>query len=139
MMSSDIFNTMSGGGSLAYESMQELGAINTKTLSRLAEIQLNFARLGLEGSMEQARLFTGAGSYENLVAAESDLASRYGERIMALAKETTELVAESRDEFVVWLERCIEEGGKQVVKPSRPKPAAKKSGAAAKPAPSKAA
>ncbi|MEJ2760373.1 MAG: phasin family protein [Gammaproteobacteria bacterium] len=138
-MSNDIFTTMTGSSSLAYESMQELGAINSKTISRLAEIQLDFARLGLESSMEQAKLLTDAGSYENLMAAESDLASRYGDRIMALARETTEVMTESRDEFVEWLEKRFEEGGKQAVKPSKPKPATKKSGNAAKPAPSQAA
>lgn len=139
MMTNDIFNTMTGGSSLAYESMQELGAINSKTLSRLAEIQLDFARLGLENSMEQARLLTDVGSYEGLLAAESDLASRYGDRIMALARETTEVVTESRNEFVVWLEKCFEEGGRQAVKPSKPKPAVKKSGTTAKPTQTKAA
>lgn len=136
-MTNEFFNTLSGNGHLAYESFQELGAINTKALNKLAEIQLNFARLGIESTMEQARLLADVGNYEDLLSAETDLASEYGDKVMALTLETTELVTASRDELMAWVEKRFEESGKAVAKPAKAKPVAKK--ASTRPAQTKAA
>ena len=137
-MNSEFFSTLPATGTLAYESMQELGAINSKALNKLAEIQLNFTRLGIESSMQQARLLSDIGSYEDLFSAESELASEYGDKMMALTMETTEVMTASRDELFAWVEKAFD-GSKKAVKTARPKPAAKKSAATSRPAAAKSA
>jgi|GEM_PF-1037629 len=131
-MSNALFSTFADNSRFTYESLQELGAINTKTLNRLVEIQMNFARLGLESSMEQTRLITDVNSYDDLFSAESSLASSYGDKIMGLVSETVELMTDSRDQLVKWTEKHFEEGKKQASTPAKPKPAAKKPTTAAK-------
>jgi phasin family protein len=126
-MTNEFFSTLSGNGQVAYQSIQELGAINSRALNKLAEIQFNFAKLGLESSMEQARLLADISSFEDLLSAESDLANEYGDKMMALTLETTEVMSTSRDELIAWVEKQFEEGSKTVVKSVKPKPAAKKS------------
>jgi phasin family protein len=139
-MTNEFFYTLSGNGEAAYQSIQELGAINNRALNKLAEIQFNFAKLGIESSMEQARLLSDISNYEDLLSAETGLATEYGDKVMALTLETTELMNASRDELIAWVEKQFEEGSKAVVKPVKPKPAAKKTTAKpvqTKPAPTK--
>lgn len=131
-MTNALFSTFADNSRFTYESLQELGAINTKTLNRLAEIQMNFARLGIEGSMEQTRLMTDVNSYNDLFSAESSLASSYGDKIMGLVSETVELMTDSRDQLVEWMEKNFEEGKKKATAPAKPKPAAKKTTTTAK-------
>lgn len=131
-MTNALFSTFTDNSRFTYESLQELGAINTRTLNQLAEIQINFARLGLESSMEQARLITDVSSYDDLFSAESDLASNYGDKIMKLVGETAELMTDSRDQLVKWMGKHFEEGAGQAAAPARPKSSAKKSTTAAK-------
>jgi len=126
-MTNEFFSTLSGNGQVAYQSIQELGAINSRVLNKLAEIQFNFAKLGIESSVEQARLLADISSYEDLLSAETDLASEYGDKVMALTLETTEIMSMSRDALIGWVEKQFEEGSKTVVKAAKPKPVAKKS------------
>jgi phasin family protein len=141
-MKNDIFNIMSDGSKFSYESLQELSDINTKTFTKLADLQMSFARLGIESSVEQAKLFSGASSYDDLLSAESDLATSYSDRIVELTREATDILSASREDLMAWLEKCFEEGRKEVTSAantataaatqaqgqSKPKPAAKKSG-----------
>ena len=125
-MTNEFFSTLSGNGQVAYQSIQELGAINSRALNKLAEIQFNFAKLGLESSMEQARLLADISNYEDILSAGTDLASEYGDKMMALTLETTEVMSASRDELIAWVEKQFEEGNETVVKAVKPKPVAKK-------------
>lgn len=134
-MTNEIFNIMTNGSKFSYESLQELNAINAKTFSKLAELQMSFARLGIDNSVEQAKLFTGTNNYEDLLSAESDLASTCSDRVLALTHEATDIVSESREELLSWMEKCFEEGKQEMTAvaetPTKPKPAAKKSKAKA--------
>jgi len=130
-MTNALFSSLTDNSRFTYESLQELGTINSRTLNRLAEIQMNFARLGIESSMEQARLITDVNSYDDLLSAESDLASSYGDKVMGLVRETAELMTDSRDQFVKWTEKHFEEVAGQVETPAKPKPSTKKSTTAA--------
>lgn len=136
-MTNEILSMMSRNGGLPYQGLQELGDINTRMFTRLANLQLTMTRLGIEGSVEQAKLFTAANKYEDLLSAETDLASSYGEQVMQLSREAAEIVVESREEWMAWMEKRYEHAGPQGAQPTaapeKPKSVAKKS-AAKKPA-----
>lgn len=129
-MTNEILNMMADGGKFPYESLQELNDINSRIFNKLAGLQMNIARLGIEGSVEQARLFTGAKKYEELLSAETELASSYSDRVMELTREVTGILTESQQELLTWMEEQFEDGKKEVkqaVAPSgKPKTASKK-------------
>ncbi|MEX2525601.1 MAG: phasin family protein [Gammaproteobacteria bacterium] len=135
-MTNEILNMMSDNSRFPYERLQELNDINSRIFSRMTDLHMSLARLGIEGSVEQARLFTGAKKYEDLLSAETDLASSYSDKVMELTREATGIITESQEELLSWMEKRFEDGKKEVkqaVAPSdKPKPAAKKPAAPAK-------
>lgn len=129
-MTNEILNIMADGGKFPYQSLQELNDINSRIFSKIAGLQMSLARLGIEGSVEQARLVTGAKKYEELLSAETELAASYSDRVMELTREATGILTESQQELLTWMEERFEDGKKEVkqaaVPSGKPKAAAKK-------------
>ncbi|MCG8324318.1 MAG: phasin family protein [Thiotrichales bacterium] len=113
----------------SYDALEELGRINTNTINKLSQLQFNMASLGIEGSVEQARLLTSTTNYQDLLSAESDLASQYSGKIMGIAQQAADVLTESRDEIGAWLEKSANTvtAATQANKKPAKKPAARKS------------
>jgi phasin family protein len=88
----------------SYQTVQKLNAINLKTFTRLAGLQLDLAKLGLATTVEQAQLLAEAGTYEEICFIETRLASDYGSRLLDISQETTGLLFASHDEYFAVIE-----------------------------------
>ena len=111
-MQNEYFEQLNNAYKPSFKAIEELGAINTKALQNLAELQLNFAALNIECVTEQAKLLTSTGNYKDLLSAESDFANDYSNKAMAIARQVAVILTESRNEVVVWCEKGIETAGK---------------------------
>src|SRR5690606_23820774 len=98
---------MNESGRASYESLQTLGDINVKTLKKMAEIQCELADLGVRSAVEQTRLVTSCQNFGELLSAQAKLANSFGTRLIEIGRETTEAMAESRDEFVHWAQKSF--------------------------------
>lgn len=107
-MQNDIFEQFVNAGKTSYENLQQLGAINTKALQKLTELQFSLATLSVESSVEQAKLLSGTTNYKDLISAESELANQYGSKFMDLGKQTADVLSESGEEIVSWFEKSAE-------------------------------
>lgn len=107
-MQNDLIEQFTNAGKTTYDSLQQLGAINSKALQKLTELQFNFATLGIESSVEQAKLLSSTTNYKDLLSAESHLANDYGNKMLDLAKQTTAVLNESSEEVVAWFEKNVE-------------------------------
>ncbi len=125
-MQEQIIEDITAATKISYEALQELGRINSDTVGKLSQIQFTMASLGFEGSVEQARLLTSTTNYQELLTAESDFASDYSSRIMGIARQTADVLTESRDEVTAWLEKSAATAMKTAEAPKK-KPAARKS------------
>jgi len=121
----------------SYEALQELGRINSDTIAKLSQLQFSMATLGIEGSVEQAKLLTSTTNYKDLLTAESDFTSNYSEQVMGIARQTADILTESRDEISSWIEKSANTVASATQMAPKKKPAAKKP-AARKPATKKA-
>lgn len=101
----------------SFESLQELGAINAKTLQKLAELQFKVATYNIETGIEQTKLLTGTTNYKDMLTAESDFAGEYSSKAMDFTREAGSIFTESRDEIVSWFEKGL---AKAEVKPKTP-------------------
>lgn len=104
---------MNESGRASYESLQSLGQLNVKTLKKMAEIQCELADLSVNSAVEQTRLFTSTGNFVDLLSAQAKLANSVGTRLVEIGRETTEAMAESRDEFVHWAQRSFATASEQ--------------------------
>lgn len=127
-MTNQIFTMMTDSSTFPFDSLQELNDINTRALNKLARLQISFARLGIETSVEQAKLLTDVNGYDDFLSAGSELASSYSNKITGLTREVTDILSESQEELLAWMENRFEESKKEIATAteSEPKPAAKK-------------
>lgn len=126
-MQEQIIEQVTSATQTSYEALQELGRINSETVTKLAELQFTLASLGIESGVEQAKLLTSTTNYKDLLSAESDLATSYSEKIMSIARQTADILTQSRDEVSSWVEKSASSVTKSPSKkPAARKPAAKK-------------
>lgn len=130
-MTNDFFEQFTGAGQSSYKTLQSLGEINSKTIRKLADINFTLATLGIELTVEQAKLFTGVKSYNDLFSAGSGLATEFGNRFMDINREVSGVLAESSEEFIDWVRESFEAAGKTgtvsaPAKPAQSKTTAKK-------------
>ena len=95
-MTNEFITPFNESGKASFETFQQFNAINVATLQKLSALQFNLASLSVESTVEQAKLFTGASDPQALFAAESALARVYGDKVMQITSETTEVLAQSR-------------------------------------------
>lgn len=107
-MQNELFEQVTSASKTTYESLQQLGAINSKAIQKLAELQFNFASLGFESSVEQAKLLSNTSNYKDLLSAESNLANDYGTKMLDLTKQTAAVFNESGEEVVAWFEKNVD-------------------------------
>lgn len=103
-MTNDIIEQMTAGGQASYEAIQQLGAINTKTIQKLTDIQFSLATMGVESSIEQMKLINNTNNYTDLISAESDLASTYSNKVIEVTRQAAEVLTESQEEIAKWAE-----------------------------------
>lgn len=132
-MQEQIIENITAATKNSYEALQELGRINSDTIAKLSQLQFSMATLGIEGSVEQAKLLTSTTNYKDLLTAESDFTSNYSEQVMGIARQTADILTESRDEISSWIEKSANTVANATQMAPKKKPAAKKP-AARKPA-----
>jgi phasin family protein len=127
-MQNEIIEKMTEAGQTSYAAMQELSAINTKTLKTISELQIGFATYSIESGVEFVKTLSSLTSYKDLMSLETEYATDYGTKVMELGNKTTEVLNESRDDVVSFFEKSIEKAAAEPKK--APKRTSKKAAAA---------
>lgn len=123
-MQHDYVEQLTNAGKTSYETLQALGAINTKALQKLAELQFKFASFNIETGIEQTKLLSSTTNYKDLLSAGSDFASEYNAKALDFTKQAASIFSESRDEIVTVLENGFE-SAESTVKSNTKRPAKK--------------
>ena len=106
-MTKEFITQFNDSGKASFETFQQFNAINVATLQKLTALQFNLARLGVESTVEQAKLLTSGSDPQALFAAESALASAYGDKVMQITSETTEVLTQSRQQLAAFAEKTF--------------------------------
>jgi phasin family protein len=114
---------------MAFASAKELGEINTKTIKKLSEHQLEFMSSCLDTSIKQINLLSEAKGYKELLSGQTKLVTECNEKLLDAARKATALVSEARDEIVAWLDKNIETTAASAKKFGPPKKVAEKAAA----------
>ena len=107
-MTNEFINQLNDSGKASYATFQQFNAINAAALQRLTELQFSLVGLGVESTVEQAKLLSSGSDPQEIFAAESALASAYGEKLMQITSETTAILTQSREQLVAFAERTFE-------------------------------
>ena len=120
-MQNNYFEKMTEMTKASYSAMQELAAINNKALNELVELQMGLATYSIESGVELTKSLTGMTNYKDAITAEADFANEYGNKVIDFNRQTAEVLTESRDEVVNWIEKAVNDVATQAA------PATKKS------------
>ena len=103
-MNDKLVEQLNETGKSTYNYWRRFSEINTELMRRLGEMQMNLATLGIESSAEQLKLLSTNNTYKDVMQAESELMVNYGSRAVDLARETLDVLNDSRDELLRWVE-----------------------------------
>lgn len=103
-MNEKLVEQLNAGGKSTYGYWRRFGEINTELMRRLGELQMNLATLGIESSAEHLKALSTNGNYKDLMQAESELLVNYGSRAVDLARESLDVLNDSREELLRWVE-----------------------------------
>ena len=107
-MTNEFITQLNDTNKASYETFQQFNVINVEALQKLAALQFSLASLNVESTVEQAKLLTSGTDPQEIFAAESALVSAYGEKVMKITSETTEILTQSREQLVAFAEKTFE-------------------------------
>jgi len=107
-MTNEIINQFNDSGKASYETFQQFNAINVETLQKLTNLQFSLFGFGVEKSVEQAKLLSSGSDIQEIIAAESALASSFGTKLMEIGRETTDILTDSRQQYVSFAQNKFE-------------------------------
>jgi hypothetical protein len=108
-----MFNEM---GTQGYESAQQLGEINLRSMETLVARQMDAMNLFMETGLRQVQLATESKGYNDLIKGEIALAKELTERLMAESRDNVKLANTARDEYRAWFEQAAKTVGDKVGK-----------------------
>jgi phasin family protein len=107
-MTNEFITQLGDSSKSSYETFQQFNVINVEAMQKLAALQFSLTSLNVESTVAQAKLLASGTAPQELFTAESALANAYGEKLMQLTSETTELMTQSRDQLVAFAETAFE-------------------------------
>jgi len=119
-MQNEIYEKMTEMGKSSFTAMQELGAINSKVLKELSELQIGLATYSIETGVELTKNLSATTNYRDLISSKAEVANEYGNKVMEFNRKTADILSQSHNEVVNWFEKSIESATTET------KPAAKR-------------
>jgi len=108
-----------------YETLKQLYTINTNTVEQLIEQQFALASLGVEYATSQMKLAGTAKGYKDVITAQTDLAGEISSKVQGIARNTMDIMTESKDEISTWFEKSVKEAEKGIKEVSKVVPVSK--------------
>jgi len=101
-MNNEFINQFNDSSKVSFEAFQQFNVINVEAMQKLAALQFSLTSLNVESTVEQAKLLTSGTDPQALFAAESALTRTYGERLMQITSETTDVLTQSREQMLAF-------------------------------------
>ena len=125
LMNTASYDQINKLGLSTYETLKQLYKINTNTVEQLIEQQFALATLGVEYAASQMKLAGTVKGYKEVVTAQTDIAGEINSKMQGIARNTLDIMTESKDAISAWFEKSIKEAGKGIKESTKVLPAAK--------------
>jgi len=107
-MQKDIIEQFNTFGTTTFSSLQELAGISTKLAEKIGQQQLEIISSCLEASVKEMTLISESKGYKDLLAGQAALTSEYNEKALSFARNSTSILAESKDVVSAWVEKGVQ-------------------------------
>ena len=92
----------------AVEAIKELGEINTSTMTRLTQRQMEMVNLYMEGGAKQLQALSETKGAPDIVATQAQVMTEVNEKLMENARQTMEIFADAKAQLSAWAEKSVE-------------------------------
>jgi len=106
-MQNQIIDQLTIASTKSYETMKNLGEVNSSAIQKLTDLQFDFISISMEAGIDQAKSLNNMQNVEDIFAAGSEFASEYNEKLMGITRQTVEILSESRDEVANLIEKTV--------------------------------
>lgn len=90
------------------DALKQLGEINTSMMSKLTERQMAAANAYVEGMSKQMENIGEVKNAQDVVALQAKLAKEFGEKMMENARQTMDVLTQTRSDLAAWVEKGME-------------------------------
>ncbi len=105
MNTNDYMKTVTEYNKKSYESMKELASINKKSLEQIAEQQMALFSLIVDSNTKFLETVGKAKGYSEVLNAQSELSADFSGKALGIARNTADILSESKDEVSSWVEK----------------------------------
>jgi phasin family protein len=113
-MENTIFENINKVGKSSYETVKGLYNINTNIVEQLVEQQLALFSLGNEYTARQLELAGEAKGYKEVINGQTEIAADISSKVQGIARNTIDILSESKDEVNAWFEKGVKEAEKGI-------------------------
>ena len=108
-MNNEIFDNFNTFGKTAYEAMKELYDINIKIAAQVSEQQMALINLSMECATNQMELISKSKGVKDIFTGQTSLLNDTNEKIQGIARNSVDIMNESKEEVSAWVEKGVEE------------------------------
>lgn len=107
-MSNKFFESVNTLNKVSYDSLKTLYGINVNAASQIADQQIALANLYLGCMSRQFQLMSSAKDYKEIIREENKLIGEISGKAQGIARNTIDIVNESKDEVSAWAKKGVE-------------------------------
>lgn len=129
-MENQIIEQFTAVTSKTYETMKNLGDINSSAVRKITDLQFDLISTNIDSSIDQANSLSKKTNIQDAFVSGTEFANDYSEKMTDFIRQTVEIFTQSRDEATSLFEKTIATKAapaKQPAKATTAKPATKKS------------
>lgn len=108
-MTNEIFETINKLGKSNYDAMKELYNINVNIAGQIAGQQQAFLNLSMECATSQMEMLSKSKDYKDIISAQTSLINEASEKVQGIARNTVDIMNESKEEVSAWVEKGVED------------------------------
>jgi len=125
-MENQIIEQLTAATSKSFETMKNLGDINSSALRKITDLQFDFISMNVESGIEQAKSLNSKTDAKDIFASTSEFVSDYNEKMIGFTSQAVEILNQSGDEVKSLFEKVIASKAAPAKMPAKAKATATK-------------
>ena len=107
-MNNELIENMNKFGKSSYDAMKELYEINMRIVGQFSEQHAAYMNLFMECATAQMDMIGKSKDYKEIITKQTELMSEASEKAQGIARNTVDILNETKDEVSAWVEKEVE-------------------------------
>ncbi|GEM_PF-651836 len=116
MQTNELMKQWAEANQSVMESIKQLGEINTTVMTKLTERQMSVINAYMEGVSQQLDTMKDAQNVQDVISSQAKLAQEFSGKMLENARQTMDVLMQTRSELSGWVEKGVEKSMENVNK-----------------------